>query len=106
LDALAGEPIDRTTRVTAFINDLNASLDPILSLLKRNAYLIWTVGNRQVANRPVPLDEILSELLNHRNVLPIATFKRAIPTKRMAVKNSVTDTMAAETVLVFRKDAH
>jgi hypothetical protein len=104
LAALSGEPKDRATRVAAFIKDLNASLDPTLSLLRRNAYLIWTVGNRQVAKRPVPLDEILSELLAQKKVVPIATFKRAIPSKRMAVKNSITDTMGAETILVFRKD--
>ncbi len=105
LDALVDEPIDRTTRVAAFIGDLSASLDPILSLLRRNAYLIWTVGNRQVAKRPVPLDAILTELLNHKKVVSIATIDRAIPTKRMASRNSITATMANEAVLVFRKDS-
>jgi hypothetical protein len=104
LKALADEPIDRSTRVAGFIKDLNASLDPILKLLRRNSYLIWTVGNRRVAKRPVPLDAILSELLQERKVVPIAAISRDIPTKRMAVKNSITSTMDAESILVFRKD--
>ncbi len=105
IDALVDEPSDRAMRVAAFIGDLNASLDPILSLLRKHAYLIWTVGNRQVAKRPVPLDAILSELLASRKVLPVTNFRREIPTKRMAVKNSVSATMGEEAILVFRKDS-
>ncbi len=105
LDALVDEPLDRAARVAAFIGDLNASLDPILSLLRKHAYLIWTVGNRQVAKRPVPLDAILSELLASRKVLPVTNFRREIPTKRMALKNSVSATMGEEAILVFRKDS-
>lgn len=103
LTALKDEPRDRTTRVAAFIRDLNSALDPILAMLRPNAYLIWTVGNRRVAQRPVPLDTILTELLQQRHVLPIANTARAIPTKRMALKNNITDTMATESILVFRK---
>jgi hypothetical protein len=105
LDALSKEPIDRRTRVAAFIKDLDLTLDPILSLLGRNAYLIWTVGNRQVARRPVPLDAILTELLHHKKVVQIANIARDIPTKRMPLKNSITATMGTETILVFRKDS-
>lgn len=105
LNALAEEPPDRANRVAAFIRDLSAALDPILSMLRRNAYLIWTVGNRRVARRPVPLDAILSELLQAKKVIPIAAISRNIPTKRMAVKNSTTTTMDAESILVFRKDS-
>ena len=72
-------------------------------MLRRDAYLIWTVGNRRVAQRPVPLDNILTELLGHRGVVPIASIARTIPTKRMALKNNITDTMGAESILVFRK---
>jgi hypothetical protein len=103
LDALKGEPTDRTTRVAAFIKDLNKALDPVLAMLRNNAYLIWTVGNRRVARRPVPLDAILTEMLGHRGVVPIASIARTIPIKRMALKNNITDTMGTESVLVFRK---
>jgi hypothetical protein len=104
LNALKSEPRDRTTRVAAFIRDLDRALDPILAMLRQNAYLIWTVGNRRVAQRPVPLDAILTELLQKRRVIPIANTARAIPTKRMALKNNITDTMATESILVFRKE--
>lgn len=104
MDVLQDEPVDRRTRVAGFIRDMYAVLDPILSLMKRNAYLIWTVGNRQVAKRPVPLDAILTELLQSKRVVRVANIPRAIPTKRMALKNSITATMGTEAILVFRKD--
>jgi hypothetical protein len=42
--------------------------------------------------------------LASKGVVAVANFNRDIPTKRMAVKNSITDTMDREAVLVFRKD--
>lgn len=105
IEALKDEPADRRTRVAAFIKDFDKALGPILGMLRKNAYLIWTVGNRRVAKRPVPLDRILTELLATRGVLPIASIQRTIPTKRMALKNNITDTMGAESILVFRKGA-
>jgi hypothetical protein len=74
-------------------------------MLRRDAYLIWTVGNRRVAKMPVPLDAILSELLDSKRIVPITAISRDIPTKRMAVKNSITATMDAESILVFRKNS-
>ncbi len=90
-------------RVAAFCRDFNRSLEPILAMLKPNAYMIWTVGNRKVAGRPVPIDEILSELLIAKGSTPVARFQRTIPNKRMAVKNAIASTMATETVLIMRK---
>jgi hypothetical protein len=58
-----------------------------------------------VAKRPVPLDRILSEILQAKKVVPIAAVTREIPTKRMATKNSITATMDKESILVFRKDS-
>ncbi len=104
MDRLANEPSDRANRVAAFMRDLDASLEPIASMLRKNSYLIWTVGNRRVAKMPVPLDAILTELLAVMKIVPVATIARAIPTKRMAGKNSITATMDRESILVFRKD--
>jgi hypothetical protein len=101
--ALRSQPPDRIKKVAAFCRDLNNSLGPILSELRDEAYLIWTVGNRRVGGIPVPLNCILADLLVARGCRHVADIARSIPSKRMAVKNSVTDTMRAETVLVYRK---
>ena len=103
IEALKNEPRDRAMRVAAFCRDFNCSLEPILAMLKPNAYMIWTVGNRKVAGRPVPIDEILSELLIAKGATPVSRFQRTIPNKRMAVKNAIASTMATETVLIMRK---
>ena len=103
LKALECEPADRAQRVAAFVRDLDRCLDPILGVLKPGAYMVWTVGNRRVANRKVPTDQILQELLCARGATPVARLVRRIPSKRMAMKNSIATTMRAETVLVMRK---
>ena len=100
---LKNEPSDREKRVTAFSRDLNRCINPILSHLRKGAFMVWIVGNRRVAGRPVPLDRILSELLTSRGAKRIARIKRAIPSKRMAVRNDISETMARETILVMRK---
>ncbi len=103
IEDLKDEPRDRRLRVAAFCRDLNCCLDPILAALKPNAYMIWTVGNRRVANQAVPVDQILSELLRIRGIKLITRLQRSIPTKRMAVKNRTAVTMGAEAILIMRK---
>jgi DNA modification methylase len=100
---LGNEPTDRKTRVAAFCRDLDKCIDPILDALKPNAYMIWTIGNRQVGKKLVPMDDILSELLMARGAQNIITFQRVIPSKRMAVKNNIAATMRKETMMVFKK---
>jgi len=100
---LKDEPSDRQKRVTAFSRDLNRCINPILSHLRKGAFMVWIVGNRRVAGRSFPLDRILSELLVSRGAKRIARIKRIIPSKRMAVRNDTAETMGRETILVLRK---
>ncbi len=100
---LRDEPSDREKRVTAFSRDLNRCIDPILSHLRKGAFMVWIVGNRRVAGRPFPLDRILSDFLVARGAKRIARIRRVIPSKRMAVRNNITETMGRETILVLRK---
>ena len=103
IEALEDKPKDRSARVAAFCRDFDRSLDPILTTLKPGAVMVWTVGNRKVGGLPVPIDDILSELLVERGAKEIIQLQRKIPNKRMAVKNGTTETMRAETILVLRK---
>ncbi|HWS84841.1 MAG TPA: DNA methyltransferase [Ktedonobacteraceae bacterium] len=103
MEELKNEPRDRSVRVAAFCRDLNSCIDPILTSLKSNAYMLWTVGNRRVGNRPVPIDQILIELLNAHGATLVTKLQRTIPTKRMAVRNSSSSTMRAEVVLIMKK---
>ncbi len=103
MDALAHLPADRAKRVASFCRDLNRTLDPILAALRRNAYMIWTVGNRRVGERPVPINSIITELLEARGASMVAQIQRTIPNKRMATKNAIAATMREENILVLRR---
>jgi hypothetical protein len=104
ISALADAPRDRHERVTAFCRDLARAVPPILTALKPNSYMFWTVGNRRVGGKPVPLDRILRDLLEARGCTLVDSLERAIPagSKRMAMRNQITSTMATEAILVIR----
>jgi len=103
IEHLRKQPDDRAKRVTAFVRDMNNSLAPILSWLHPGGILVWIIGNRKVGGIRVPLDKIVIELLADREVQFILSLKRRIPSKRMAIKNSIADTISNETILVARK---
>ena len=105
IDHLESQPRDRKLRATAFIRDLDRCIDPVLASLKIGAYMLWTVGNRRVGDYAVPLDRILVELITQRGAAMVSRIERRIPSKRMAVRNSVSSTMRSETILVLRKEA-
>jgi hypothetical protein len=105
--AVASEPPDRARRVLAFCRDLAATLPHILAAMNPNSYMFWTVGNRRVGGRQVPLDAILESLLVFHGCVSVETVTRSIPasSKRMASRNQITSTMATESILVFRTPA-
>ncbi len=104
LKTLARLPIDRSSRVASFCRDLDSSLDAMLAALRPNGYMIWTVGNRRVGGDEVPTDQILTELLAIRGAVCVTSIQRHIPSKRMATRNNIANTMRGETILLCRKE--
>lgn len=104
LTRLEQKPADRARRVAGFYRDLAVSLDPVLDALRPDAYMIWTVGNRSVGGEAVPTDAILEELLDARGCCRVARINREIPSKRMATRNAISNTMRKESILVLRKE--
>jgi hypothetical protein len=102
---LQNEPEDRRHRVAAFFRDINRCIDPVLAQLKSDAYMVWTVGNRNVAGRTIPMNEILADLLIAKGSQMVVKFDRTIPSKRMAILAGGYDTIGAETILVMRNKA-
>ena len=100
---LKNEPQDRRLRVAAFWRDLNRCIEPALAALKLDAYMIWTVGNRSIAGRPIPMNRIMIELFTARGVMFVEQIQRTIPSKRMAIKNNISTTMRTEKILIMRK---
>ncbi len=103
LSYLESLPPDRVSRVLAFFRDVDACLPVILKSLRPGGLMIWVLGNRNVGNRRVPFSDILSELLTEQGVTILYEFNRRISSKRMALKNSITNTMTKEAILVMRK---
>jgi hypothetical protein len=103
LEQLASAPVDRRSRVAAFTRDLNGCINPILQRLRKNAYMIWVVGNRKVGGVEIPTRTMLADFLKANHAVHVVTASRGIPTKRMAPKNSVSETMSKEHILIFRK---
>ena len=103
LERLTDQPPDRAKRVIAFFRDLNACLTPVLKILRRGGLMVWTLGNRKVGGKRVPLDKVLRELLAAHKATLLVSLKRRISSKRMARKNNVAETMSAERILVMRK---
>ena len=65
--------------------------------------MVWTLGNRKVGGKRVPLDRILADLLQAHQATLLCKLTRRISSKRMAPKNNIADTMSSETILVMRK---
>jgi hypothetical protein len=103
IDALKGQPADRAARVISFCRDLEQCIAPVMAAMRKDAIMIWILGNRRVGGNSVPLDQILSEFLINRGSRAVTIIKRDIPSKRMAVRNSVSATMRSESIVVMRK---
>jgi hypothetical protein len=103
IDGLRDKPKDRTTRVISFFRDLDKCINQILKGLQNGGIIVLVLGNRKVGGERVPLDKILSDLFEKHNISVFCRLTRKIPSKRMALKNSIAETMSDETILLMRK---
>jgi hypothetical protein len=101
--AVPKEPIDRRRKILKFALDVDAALKAIAASAKLNAYLVFTLGNRRVANRNIPLDAIVAELFRQYGTKQVLSIGRKIPSKRMATRNSIANTISREQIAIFRK---
>jgi hypothetical protein len=102
-NSFASDEQKKLYKTIAFINDFDISLDSILEKLDKNAYMIWTIGNRHVAKKELRNDLILRELLENKGIKFISEVEREILNKRMPSRNSISKTMSKEKILIFRK---
>ena len=94
---------ENTKKLIAFVFDLDKALMNSLSFLRKDAYMIWTLGNRRISNIEVPLDDIMRELLEFHGCSFVHKLEREIPSKRMAKRNKIASTMGKESILIMRK---
>lgn len=103
VDTLPSKPADARTRLIRFYTDFGASLDSILNVMKPDSYMIWTVGNRNVAGLQVPTDLVLGELFEGLKCKVVTILTRRIHHKRMPDRNASSATMREEKILLVRK---
>ncbi|QJE72355.1 hypothetical protein HHL28_03905 [Aerophototrophica crusticola] len=89
-------------RLMSFYADVTLAIDSMLSVMKQDAYLIWTVGNRNISGCAIPTDKIITELLEARGCTYVAELTRVIRHKRMPNRNASSETMKREHILVLR----
>ncbi|WP_410879339.1 hypothetical protein [Myroides sp. DW712] len=93
----------KAEKVTRFINDLDNSIDKMLPRMKKDSFLVWTIGNRNVNKQVVQNDLILKELFTHKGVSLFTDLEREILSKRMPGRNNFSNMMSKEKILIFKK---
>jgi len=102
-DSVPAEEREKYYKTLSFISDFDVSLDKIIASMKDDAFYIWTIGNRFVGGREIPNDQILVELMESRGINLFERAERHILNKKQARKNSCSQTMEKEHILIFRK---
>jgi hypothetical protein len=102
-DGLPPKPDDSRRRLIRFYRDFGASLESIVGVMKPDSYMVWTVGNRNIAGQQVPTNLVLSELLEGLNCKVVTTLTRRIHHKRMPDRNASSATMREEKILLARR---
>ncbi|MBB3428616.1 hypothetical protein FHT85_005642 [Rhizobium sp. BK312] len=103
VESLSTASTKARNRLFRFYHDFSQSISQIAGVLRRDGYMIWTVGNRNVTGRQVPTDEILKEMLEGVRCAHVVTLSRQIHHKRMPTRNATSATMREEKILIVRK---
>lgn len=102
-DCLTLEEKIKARKVMNFVYDLDVTIDNILKKMEVNSYHVWTLGNRNVNNKEVENDKILTELLENKGLLFVTDLSRDILSKRMPGRNNFSKTMSKEKILIYKK---
>jgi 16S rRNA G966 N2-methylase RsmD len=95
-----GKP-DLEVKVMAFTVDFFQSIKNTVEAMDDGAYSAWTLGNRTVGGLTVPLTQICRELHEACGARHVDTVRRRIPNKRTPVRNSISQTMSDECLLLL-----
>ncbi len=100
----------RALEVAAFYADLRASIGNVARVIAWGGAACYVVGNRTVKGVRLPTDRAIQGFFEQQGFSHVATYRRAIPNKRMPLRNSPTNqsgsaepTMTHEAIVVMRK---
>ncbi|MDR6489343.1 hypothetical protein J2799_003882 [Chryseobacterium vietnamense] len=93
----------KAEKVTRFIYDLDNSIDKMLPKMRKDSFLVWTIGNRNVNKQIVQNDLILKELFSSKGIDLFTDLEREILSKRMPGRNNFSNMMSKEKIIIFKK---
>lgn len=94
---------DGQKRFASFAADLKKSVDVLSAATAASGFHIWTVGERRIAGKQIPMAALIQEMLEAKNITHVHSASRRILSKRMAARNTLSDTMDAEQIIIARK---
>lgn len=110
IDIINQKDRKRALEVAAFYIDLFDSISNISKVIRPGGYACYVIANRKVKNTILPTDDVIRDFFECFGFQHIDTFKRSIPNKRMALRNSpsnvsgeVDNTMVREFIVVMKK---
>ena len=87
----------------SFFSDFEKSVDVICKVTNKGGYQSWTIANRRIGGISVPMERLLSEMLEKRKLNPVGKIHRNILVKKMAPRNNYSETMSKEIILLAKK---
>jgi site-specific DNA-methyltransferase (cytosine-N4-specific) len=110
VDRIAEGAEKRAREVSAFYQDLYASIRNVAEVIRPRGYACYVVGNRKVKGVVLPTDKAVRSFFEISGFDHVGTFHRSIPNKRMPrlnspsnVRGAADETMVREHILVMRR---
>jgi len=101
----------RASEVSAFYDDLGASISKVAQSVRKGGKAVYIVGNRTVKNVQLPTDQFIAEQFEKNGFRHLFTYERALSNKSMPCRNSPTNqagktvsTMMSEYIVVNEKN--
>jgi len=110
ISAIAEVDKKRALEVSAFYEDLGASISSVAEAIKEDGYSIYIVGNRRVKDVQLSTDQFIAEQFEIAGLSHVVTYERAISSKSMPAVNSPSNksgvtrgTMTQEFIVICKK---
>lgn len=109
-DLIDKEEVNKAKKVASFMLDFSFIIEELSRVLRKNGYIVLTVGNRRVSNKEVKFNKIIKDLARLYDLKLIYEFDRNILCKRIPNKisklkdNTSVKSMSKEYILILKKE--
>lgn len=97
--------IEKARKVASFFLDFEKIISLLCNVVKKNKFMVFTVGNRHVNKVEIPFDELLASIASHYGFKVIYDFRRNILKNKIYSDTKAQNfkTIKKETVVVLQK---